>query len=475
MSRSAPTQELHFVIGGAGFLGSHIVHALVNRGEKSVAVFDLREPAESVAGVHYFEGDLTSKASVTKALQNAQKATSKSLSEPLSVVLYHTASPVAGLGAQVYEKVNVEGTHTLLQVAKDKANHIAKFVFTSSAGVVFGGRDLVYVDERLQYPLTPLDAYNDTKAHAETAVLAANDPEGLKTVSLRPAGIFGPGDRQALPGFFNVLASGRTNVQIGNNRNLFDWTYVENVAHAHLLAADALGVAEGPNAHPPKEYDSALLVTEHLPHRALGEEEVGLYREVPISTNRQEVPAPATDYARVHKDRMDDKTGLDSRAVFRNRFDPLFHHAYPTMAAGGNPRPKVHSLAKDSLSAAGEAFFITNGQPIAFWDFPRALWYRYDGHVVSDKTVWVLGLRLAMFLALLAELFSFITRRPVQFTRYRVVYTVCARYYNIEKARRVLGYEPLVGMDEAIDRSVAWWKTEHPVERERPNESAKTK
>lgn len=475
MSRSAPSHELHFVIGGAGFLGSHIVQALVNRGETAVAVFDLREPASPIAGVHYYEGDLTSSKSVSKALSDAQEDSKNTSYPQRRVVMYHTASPVAGLGPDVYEKVNVQGTHTLLHVAKDPSNRVTKFVFTSSAGVVFSGRDLIYVDERMQYPIKPLDAYNDTKARAEIAVLAANDPEGLLTVSLRPAGIFGEGDRQALPGFFNVLQSGRTHFQIGDNQNLFDWTYAGNVAHAHLLAADALGVVGGPNPRRPREYDSALLLSEHLPHRALGEEEAKLERGVPISTNRQDVPAPAKDYARVHEDRIKDKTHLDERVVFRNRFDHLFHHANPFLASGGNPRPKVHSLAKPKLTAAGEAFFITNGQPIAFWDFPRALWYRYNGHAVPREQLWVLGLQLALILALLAECFSWLTGRPVQFTRYRVTYTACARYYNIEKARRILGYEPLVGMDEAINRSVEWWKKDHPVERKRPNETAKTK
>ncbi|WFD37807.1 3beta-hydroxysteroid-4alpha-carboxylate 3-dehydrogenas(decarboxylating) [Malassezia japonica] len=471
MSRSAPTQELHFVIGGVGFLGTHIVNALVKRGEKAVAVFDLREPEERTPGVQYYDGDLTSRASLTRAIANAQEDIG---GEKRSVVVYHTASPVAGLGAAVYEKVNVKGTETVLHVCKDAANNVAKLIFTSSAGVVFTGRDLNYVDERLQYPLVPMDAYNDTKARAEQAVLAANDPEGLQTVALRPAGIFGPGDRQALPGFFNVVESGRTKFQIGKNQNLFDWTYVENVAHAHLLASDCLGVRGGPNARPAKEYDSALLLSEHLSHRALGEEEVGLYRDVPVSLERQDVPAPATDFARAHQPRIKDRTGLDERVVFRNRFDPLFHHASPGLPSGGNPRPKVHSLAKPRLGAGGEAFFITNGQPVAFWDFPRALWYRYNGTVVTKDNAFVLGLQFALIIAFLAECYSWITGRPVQFTRYRVTYTACARYYNIEKARRILGYEPLIGMEEAIDRSVAWWKKDHPVE-QRANESAKTK
>jgi sterol-4alpha-carboxylate 3-dehydrogenase (decarboxylating) len=57
--------------------------------------------------------------------------------------------------------------------------------------VVFNGQDLVNVDERMPFPEKPLDAYNESKAKAEELVLAANGIDGLLTVALRPAGIFG--------------------------------------------------------------------------------------------------------------------------------------------------------------------------------------------------------------------------------------------------------------------------------------------
>ncbi|WFD31241.1 3beta-hydroxysteroid-4alpha-carboxylate 3-dehydrogenas(decarboxylating) [Malassezia sp. CBS 17886] len=482
MSTSAPSQELHVVIGGAGFLGSHIAHALVARGEQAVAVFDIREPLERLPGVQYYEGDLTDAASLSKAIANAQEDTRErgSVTER-SVSVYHTASPVAGLSADVYELVNVIGTKKVIEVCQDPANHVAKLVFTSSAGVVFTGRSLKYVDERLQYPAKAMDSYNDTKARAEQAVLAANTRDGLQTVALRPAGIFGPGDRQALPGMFNVLSSRRTRFQIGSNENLFDWTYVGNVAHAHLLASDSLGVRlspGGPLSVPALTYDAKRLVVEHLPVRCLGEEERDTYREVPTSLQRSDVSAPAKDYARSLQPPTrgpEEVEHLDERIIFRNRFDPFFHYANPNIACGGNPRPHMVNLAEETLSAAGQAFFITNGQPIPFWDFPRALWYQYNGHVVPPGSFIVLSLGLALWLAWFAEIFSWITRRPVQFTRYRVTYAGCARYYNIEKARRVLGYEPILGLEEGIKRSVAWWSTLYPPTQAIPGETAKTK
>ena len=83
----------------------------------------------------------------------------------------------------------MEGTKAIIAAAV--ANKIPKLVYTSSAGVVFNGEDLIDVDERLPPPEKPLDAYNESKAKAEEIVLAANGKDGLLTVALRPAGIFG--------------------------------------------------------------------------------------------------------------------------------------------------------------------------------------------------------------------------------------------------------------------------------------------
>ena len=103
--------------------------------------------------------------------------------------IIHTASPPHGLDPAIYWKVNVEGTKAVIAAAVSQ--NVLKLVFTSSAGVVFNGTDLKGVDERLPFPDTPLDAYNESKAKAEQLVVEANGKGGLLTVALRPAGIFG--------------------------------------------------------------------------------------------------------------------------------------------------------------------------------------------------------------------------------------------------------------------------------------------
>jgi sterol-4alpha-carboxylate 3-dehydrogenase (decarboxylating) len=75
----------------------------------------------------------------------------------------------------------------------------------------------------------------------------------MLTCALRGAAIFGERDKTAIPGFINFYNAGRTNFQIGDNSNLFDWTYVGNHAHAHILAVSALLKAYNSPTSPPDD------------------------------------------------------------------------------------------------------------------------------------------------------------------------------------------------------------------------------
>lgn len=456
---SPATGEAHFVIGGAGFLGSRIVAALRQRAEKYVSVFDLQSPRQRVEKVEYYTGDITSESSLRDALIKARDHAGIDPDSTGSkcVVIYHTASPVAGLGPDVYRKVNVIGTQNVITVAFKPELAVKKLVFTSSAGVVYDGHDLINVDERMPYPETPLDAYNDTKAQAERLVLAANDMESgrLKTVALRPAGIFGVGDRQALPGFFNVLRTKKTHFQIGENKNLFDWTYVDNVAHAHLLAADKLMDA----GYPATQLGDFMITSRVVP-----EDEEKTQRGVPTSESRPDTPAGSTDYARKLPSTLSAnavQSDINVRPVIRNKYDQFFHLMNPDMATYGSPLSPDYPYVEDSVAVAGEAFYITNGQPIPFWDFPRALWAGM-GHTVPKNKVWSISKENGLMLAKLSEKVMWLLGKESQFTQYKITYSATSRYYNIEKARRALDYTPIISLEEGIRRSVEWWKSENP-------------
>lgn len=82
---------------------------------------------------------------------------------------------------------------------------------------------------------------------AEQLVLQA-EVEGLQACALRPSAIFGPGDRLTIPSVAQRAKQGKMKYIIGSGKNMFDFTYVENVAHAHVLADAALCKPESPAA-----------------------------------------------------------------------------------------------------------------------------------------------------------------------------------------------------------------------------------
>ena len=98
------------------------------------------------------------------------------------------------------------------------------------------------------------------QALAEEAVLKANDPTkgGLLTIALRPSGIFGPRDGQGSLAMAQAAKRGQWRVMIGANDNLFDMTYVDNAAHAHILAADKLAADNGTSGEVLSARDSTL-------------------------------------------------------------------------------------------------------------------------------------------------------------------------------------------------------------------------
>ncbi|PIB01864.1 Sterol-4-alpha-carboxylate 3-dehydrogenase, decarboxylating [Cercospora beticola] len=348
------------VTGGAGFLGNHIVSLLASRKACArITVLDLKQPANPIADVDYQQGDLTDYDSMSKFF-GARKFDA----------VIHTASPVmtASKNREVMRKVNVEGTRVLLRAAQETG--VTAFVYTSSASVIHDTQsDLINADE--SYPLImgkdQPEYYTTTKAEAELLVLAANRaPQYPKflTTALRPSGMFGEGDVQLIPPGLSAYYKGQTKIQIGDNENLFDFTEITNVAHAHHLATAAL-----------------------------------------LATSEREGKGLAA---------------------------PLDHE-------------KVD----------GEAFFITNDAPVYFFDFARMCWAA-AGDKTRPEQVWKLSKDVGLFLATLMEWIFFLFRlgKP-NLTRQQVRYTCMTRYYNIDKAKRRLGYSPLVGLQDGIKRGVA--------------------
>lgn len=219
------------VTGGGGFLGHHLVQQLLENGNFNVRVFDIRqpEPERSDARVQYIVGDLRKADQVSAACKGVD-------------VVFHTAT-ASPTGANAYNKalmesVNVDGTQNVIDSCI--SNRVCALVYTSSASVVFQGRDLMMVNEDTPYAARPLDFYTVTKIRGEELVLQANGQNGLAVCALRPSGIFGEHDPLLVPTTVAKARAGKMKYIIGNGENLMDWTYVGNVAQAHIAAADLL-------------------------------------------------------------------------------------------------------------------------------------------------------------------------------------------------------------------------------------------
>jgi len=114
----------------------------------------------------------------------------------------------------------------------------------------------------------------------------------------------------------------------------------------------------------------------------------------------------------------------------------------------------AHVLAVDNLltsrTAAGEAIFITNEQPIPFRDFCLAVWREFEHFPPFEINIPRI---VATFFGLLADLITRLTGTQTTLSYGSVNDAVSVRYCNGEKARRLLGYSPRVGLEEGIRMS----------------------
>lgn len=228
------------VTGGSGFIGSNIVIELVKRGHE-VRVFDnfstgrRQNLAFYLDRLDLIEGDLRSAGVVQQAVkgvdyilhQGALPSVPRSIADP-----------------EATTEVNVAGTLNLLMAAKDTG--VKRIVLASSSSIYGDIPDEFKVETMKPSPLSP---YAASKIAAEHYFQAFNRVYDLETVCLRYFNVFGPrqdpGSQYSavIPKFIKAIQADKSPIIYGDGEQARDFTFVENVVHANLLAIEKKNVS----------------------------------------------------------------------------------------------------------------------------------------------------------------------------------------------------------------------------------------
>ncbi len=208
------------VTGGTGFTGKALVRRLLDNKHQVVAL-DYKEGLKTQElrdwGAEVVIGSVTDRDVVARSMAGVE-------------FVFHLAAAFREINVanDFYWNVNVQGTRNVLAAAFDQK--VRKFVYCSTCGV-HGNIDHPPAGE--DAPIQPADYYQRTKYEAEP-VVGEYFQKGLKTVILRPAAIYGPGDPERFFLIFKRVARGRFPM-FGNGRTLYHPLYIDNLVDAFML------------------------------------------------------------------------------------------------------------------------------------------------------------------------------------------------------------------------------------------------
>jgi len=227
------------VTGGAGFIGSNLVDALLARGDRVTVIDNFKTGKRSnleralAAGATLREGDVSDAGFVSGVFETAHPELVFHLAAQIDV-RYSVEHP-AGDAA-----VNILGTIAVLEAAR--AAGCRRIVNTSTGGGLYGDADVLPTPE--DHPVRPLAPYGQSKYAAEGYCELYSRLHGLSTISLRYGNVYGPrqdvhGEAGVVAIFCGCLIDDRTPTVFGDGRQTRDWVDVSDVVRANLLAADS--------------------------------------------------------------------------------------------------------------------------------------------------------------------------------------------------------------------------------------------
>jgi len=226
----------YLVTGGAGFIGSHLVEALLKSGQ-AVRVLDdfstgsRQNLAPFVRDIKLIEGDIRDPDTVLRAVRG------------VDVVFHEAAVPSVPRSVQeprFTHDVNVNGTLNLLLAAKD--NKVSRFVYASSSSAYGDTPTLPKTEDMSPAPQSP---YAVQKLMGEYYARVFYLVYGLPTVALRYFNVFGPRQDPSseysavIPRFITRLMEKKPPLIYGDGSQTRDFTYIENVVSANLLAVES--------------------------------------------------------------------------------------------------------------------------------------------------------------------------------------------------------------------------------------------
>jgi UDP-glucose 4-epimerase len=226
------------VTGGAGFIGSHVVDALLARGERVVVIDNVSTgrmenlEAAIAAGAELIEADIRDAARMREIVGEARPDAIFHLAAQVDVRLA-VADP--GFDADI----NVGGTIAMLEAAREAG--VGRFVNTSTGGALYGEADRIPTPE--DEPVQPMAPYGQSKYAAEGYCDLYRRLHGLSAITLRYGNVYGPrqdplGEAGVVAIFCGRLDRHERPTVYGDGKQTRDYVHVDDVVAANLVALD---------------------------------------------------------------------------------------------------------------------------------------------------------------------------------------------------------------------------------------------